>query len=707
MKQRVMKKRIIKQRLYNLFFTFGLISALLMSGGLPVYGNAVQTLDDPNLVVSSQYKMPVFTAGEEARLSIPVRNEGAGDAMEIYSSIAVSTDIAEYPFEITTMIPRSRTSFISGGYSDNVVMYFNVSALAEDKVYPLKLQFDYKSVDGTKSFTKSETIYVKIDNPDQAPNIELHQSIINGDALHAGETGTFQLELFNAGESAAKEIEVQLSGFSPSVMYIEGSNKDKKTLAQLEKAHYNRDLSFDVMVNPDLDSGVYTLDVNITYKDQLDKSYSEQSKIYLPVESKDSETENAQLVLNNIQYPTGEVIAGENFEIAFDLQNVSESVAKNVQITVNGGNEILPKTMPVIAFAKLEPTEIKQLKFTMFATDDIKAKNYPIQIQIEYESEEVSKSATTTVKHTFSQYAGVFVKETEAESETMKPRVIINRHKINQDYVVAGEDFELTFSIQNTHDSDSVKNVIVGISSTNDIFSPIDASNTFYVREILAGESSQQSLTMRPAIDASFKTHNVTLDIQYEDDDGNVYTTKEIIGVPVMQSVKLVVGQIEVPTSANAGESIALSADFYNSGRAQIRNLTIRLEGDFETNDRSLYVGNVDAGQGTTYEASLIGRQAGELTGKMIFEFIDAIDQAHIVEREFAVTVQERGNTVTRGEGQFPENFNGANRPAADNPAAFPIVYGITGVLAVILAGFLVYNHRRKKKELEDVDVHA
>lgn len=702
-----------------------IISVLLLAILLSPFVTFADTSADqvtPKLVIGNLSEVPVFQAGTDVRMTFNVRNVGSFYATNIYASLVYDASKSdELPFTVDSMISKKQIPSLEENENANVTLNFTVPANTTAKVYPVTLKVEYRHpISGEVMTTTSGTMYVKIENDAQLPKIEIREQKIAGGEFRSGSTDRLFLEVYNSGELAAKDIEVRIDGLTTKKIFAEGINQDRKTLAQLKGGHSDSSVFFDLKVDSELASGVYDFQVVMTYKDQYDKEYSESTTIYLPVEKEDSDSANVQLLINDIKSPNYEVATDENFDISFSIFNSSDDKAKNVKITVDGGNEILPKTTPIKTFAQLESMETQTMSVTMFAVDGIKSKNYPIQISVEYEIDSNNSSSTSssstssdsqktsTTKHTFSQYVGVLVQESDDEEQSMTPRVIVSHYKIDREYVVAGEDFALQFSLQNTHDSEPIRNMIVNISSSNDVFSPVNSSNTLYIQSIMPGENSQHFMTLRPSIDTAFKTHNINLDIQYEDEDGNVYTTKETIGVPVMQMVKLTVGEIEHPTSSTIGTSVSLSADFHNSGRAQIRNMTIRLEGQFDTSDRNLYVGNVEAGQGTTYEVSITPTQAGELNGKMVFEFIDAIDQTHIVEKEFTFTVDERANgAARRGEAQMPPNFERGEVATGDNPNRQPIYYAGIGIAVVLIAGTLIYRWRKRKKELEEVEIHA
>ncbi len=684
------------------YMAIALILTLCLSIASPI---PVEANGQPNFVIQGQEKMPVFKAGSDVRLSVPIRNIGNDVAFDVVATIdRKSTKPEDYPFTIDTIVPEVRVGMLDINESHNLVFNYTVPENVPSKIFTLDLKLDYRSADRNYSST-SKTFYVKIENDTDAPKVQINKSTLADDTLYAGETTKLSFELTNGGDMLAKDIKVQLDGLSPKTIYVEGVNQNSKTVKELASKQFDTSVFFDLTVDSKLETGVYEVNAVIEYKDQFDKEYKEETKLYLPVKKTKSDSKKAQLLLENIQYPKAEVSSGEDFTISFVLKNNSTENAKNVKVNVGGEPEILSKSMSVQSFPLIKAGETKTLTYTMFAKEKVEHKNYPIKITVDYETEtnDENTSEISTTTEQFSQYVGVLVKKSDDDTKAMKPKLILDNYSLDREYIQAGSDFGLSISLLNTHAGDAIRNITVNVSAEGDVFSPVNSSNTFYIQSIGANQSVQRSLILRPKIDTEFKTHNLHLDIQYEDEEGNAHTSKEVIGIPVIQEVKLTVSEIELPNDVMLGNPVPISTNFYNAGRALVRNMTIRLEGDFDTQDRSMYIGNVEPGKNSYYDATITPTQPGEITGKVIFEFFDPIDQMYTVEREFTLVLNEFVDPGFPGEfpGGFPEE------PNMNNSASKTYYYIGGGVLLVLVAGFLFYKRRKKQRELEEVDIHA
>lgn len=700
--------------------SLGLALALIIGLVAPMTALAAGT---PNLVINSQYKMPTYQAGEEIRLVVPVRNDGNGDAYDVTASLAISTDPKAYPFEIDRMVPKHKSSMIYAGSSEDVALRLTVSTQAESKIYPLTLNLEYNSyqyvetkdasgniIDFSRQVTShssSETIYVKIENNLAKPEVRIHQTLINNEALATGQTGRVKLDLKNEGKEDAKDVKITLTGFSPSTMYMDGLNRPTQTLDILEAAHFNDTMAFDITVNSDLSTGIYNITASIEYKDKYDQAYKKETTLYIPVEKASTAKDSARLVLENIKYPTSKVAAEADFQISFTLRNQSNQAAENIKVNVDGGSEILPKSMSIVTIDRLDAGASRDLTFTLFSRESSETRNYPIQLTTSYDTAR-DKGDDKLESQSFSQYVGVLIKgkdKKDEESGKMAPKLILDNYQLDREYTQAGEDFKLNIDLLNTHSSQTIRNITVNFTADGDVFSPVNSSNTFYIDAIGAKGKINRELTLKPKIDAEFRTHNLNLDINYEDTDGKSYTARESIGIPVMQEIQLEITELEYQTEVMSGNPLSISTQFYNTGRATIRNLTIRLEGDFDTIDRSMYLGNIEPGKTSYYDVTITPQSEGELKGKVVFDFLDAIDNRHTIERDFTLMVTEWFDPWADGGMEWPDDGYYPDESGFSFDKKY-LIYGGIGLILLAGAGFYIYRRRKMKKDLEDVELY-
>ncbi|MDR1069394.1 MAG: hypothetical protein LBL37_01210, partial [Gracilibacteraceae bacterium] len=70
-----------------------------------------------------------------------------------------------------------------------------------------------------------------------------------------------------------------------------------------------------------------------------------------------------------------------------------------------------------------------------------------------------------------------------------------------------------------------------------------------------------------------------------------------------------------------AGTTVSVSTNIFNTGRANVSNLMLNIEGNFQTDNARLYIGNLNTGASESYEGKLIIEQAGKAEGKLIVSY--------------------------------------------------------------------------------------
>jgi LPXTG-motif cell wall-anchored protein len=225
------------------------------------------------------------------------------------------------------------------------------------------------------------------------------------------------------------------------------------------------------------------------------------------------------------------------------------------------------------------------------------------------------------------------------------------------------------------------------------VFTPVGSTNTFYLPAVAPGATADYQVRLQPRISADTRTYSLNATLEYEDEKGNKYTASQIVGVPVVQELKLTVADIQVPVQVFLFDRLTVSVDYYNMGRALVRNLMITTEGNFEITNGSRYIGNMEPGKSNYFDVMLTPSQLGRASGRVIFTFEDEIGNRYEQSRSFAFDVAERV------EEENPDQF-APEAPSETNGSKLPLVGG-AGVLLLLGGIFWLRRRRRKKAEEE------
>lgn len=638
--------------------------------------------NEPKIVVAGGAKMPVVNAGEEAKIYIPLENLSTAAAKNIQATLVF--DSSENPFEMEKLSVTYSIDRINGKDYENAVFNLKVLDSAVEKIYPVTLKYYYSSLSGT-NYEGSDIINIKVTNSKKPPKVIVSAVSYGDTPLTAGEQRKVSIVLRNNGALDARDIKVTVEGLRTDGFTLYNSPDVK----QVQDLPGNKVIQLDYVLIPALGmaTGNYDLHFRVDYKDSRNTSYSEEFTFFFPVKGID--TTVSDIKIENIEAPDGDVSVEESFIIAFDVVNYSDIEADGVRVNLITDDHIICKSLNIQSLGKLAKDERKRVEFELYATSEAVTKNYPVQINVEFENGVGDKKT----KHNISQYVGVFVDRGGSKGT---PRIIVDRYNVEPSSVKAGDVFQLTMSLLNTSSYATVNNIKVSLISDDGVFSPVNSSNTIYIESIGPKESVQKVFTLTPKRDAEHKTYGISVNIEYEDDKGNQYNSKDIISVNVIQQAKLVLGDLVLPPEVYVGQTFPISIEFYNMGKTTLYNLMIRTEGNFTAQNSNYYVGNFEPGSTDYYDAGITPLEEGMLNGRIIFTFENAVGEV------FEEIKEIQANAVQMVMEPMPEPGMGEGMPEEEESKIMRIVkspYFIAGTIILVLAAFFVIRKVHNKKK--------
>lgn len=601
----------------------------------PIDGNKIV----PTLAIISS-KTITSEAGRATYLPITIKNSSDSTAFDI-SATAELDGYAPITIEGSGYESISR---LTGGRTTDIEFKVRIDDYAENKTYPIKINFQFYNDYGI-SFTGSDTIYVKVENRNTKPLISIKRVDIMPQISEAGKPTIVGFELQNNGTLEAKDVKVSLGGISNDTFTISSGFNSK----YVEKILGGRSayVYFEIIPSIKLAGGSHGLDINLSYKDGTNESYEDSNKFFVNVASNKGKISN--LVIENLTYPEGAIGHNKDVTLGFDLKNIGKIDAKNIKVSVESSDQsgIVPKSVSIKKLNSITPDKSERLSFVFLTTKEAETRNYPINITVEYEDDLMESQE----KHTITQYIGIYVVKPGDEGKTI-PKLIIDRYSFEPSMVKAGENYTMNLSFYNTNSQKAVRNIKIfltsdektdptGSSGGGNVFTPVGSSNTFYIDSIPPKGRVEKNITMFTVPDAQAKTYTITANFEYEDSQGEQYTATELIGVPVIQQSKLEVSELSYPPEAFVGEPIPIFVEFYNTGKVTLYNMMVKLEGDFQTENGSFYVGNFEMGRSEYFEGMVIPMELGELSGSLVFTYEDSSGQNVEIREDFTLNVME------------------------------------------------------------------
>lgn len=299
-----------------------------------------------------------------------------------------------------------------------------------------------------------------------------------------------------------------------------------------------------------------------------------------------------------------------------------------------------------------------------------------------------------------------------------QPKLIISDYDLSPSMVEAGKDFNLSFTLYNTNNENTIYNLKVTIDQTlaaapqtsgqnnanltsdGSVFTPIGRSNTFYVASLYPWEWTTKYIDMNVLPNANPGSYVVNLTMEYEDYWGNQYKTQESIGIPVTQQASVNFGKVKMD-DISMGVPNSVSVNLYNTGKDNLNTVMCRVKGDgFSVDEDERFIGNFNAGSQETFSFNLTPENEGKIKGKIEITYKDSTGKDHTDVKDFEKEVSQNFDQ----EGMIdPETGEMIGEAPVDNSPSLmtnPFLWiGLLVLVALIIA--LIRKKRKSKKDEE------
>lgn len=619
-------------------------------------------------------------AGETQKVTLKIKNTTSGKTKESSMVITPPTGEGADGFEIdpkTIKIPA-----MNPGETKSISFDVSVNKTVAQGLYDLNVRIG----------TKDNKVQLKVESSFRPPTLELS---VSSKSVSSNSTEEITINVKNLGDIAAKNVELTIAQ-NEKIAIVGGSN-----IKYIQSVAPNATGSVTIQGKIiDKSASSIPLSIAIKYIDETGKEGTSNQYVYLT-------TEQASLSkgveIQNIIGPTGTYKAGDEFTVKFTVYAPED--IKNVQIKV-GGESIAPRSTSLFIIDAMKKGEKKQYTVQFSPTKDATTNSYLIGIEVSYPND---SSLTGTSQYTTVNINQPDKEEDDEDNKKGKPKVIIGEYKSEPVVVKAGEEFELELGFLNTNKTKSVHNLKanltvkdVGEKDTGSVFTPVGASNTFFISDMAPGETVTKNITLYTIPSAVPKTYEITIEMEYEDAEGEAITATEKLGIPVEQVTSLEVAEIRIE-NAQVGMETYLYAPIYNTGKTDISNMKISIQGEgFDVQDGTKFIGNFQKGASETYEPTLIPNQAGPVAGTILIEYEDVTGVKQSMTHEFEMEVMDM---MTSPDWGYPGGEEIPPVEEVPEPSKMPLIVG--GIVGVVLAAgvtVVVLKKRKAKKDEFDID---
>ena len=636
----------------------------------------------------------------------------AGDRLRLPVKIKNTSDARAYNLSVSLELEDSQGLFIDGsGYEDfsklnsgsekNLDFYVQLDKFAEEKTYPLKLVFHYYN-SRDEHFTNTDTIYLRVEGRGEDSQIIVDEVKFSRDVIKVGDIIVIDFNIRNLSMIPVRDLKISIDGLETDKFTL-SSGTNRATLPYLRGKGFHT-VRFPIKISKKLKTGYHGLKLNVGYKNLRGKDLEEVHDFFIPVKGEGSQ--NSSLIIENIKLPSS-IGPNQTANINFNVRNRGQEEARDIIVKAElpDADGLVPKSVSTIKLDSLEPGASKNMNFSFYATKKTPTKNYPINIKLEH----IDDLSEGDDKYNLDQFLGIFVDNPAVDDDGKKstPKLIIDKYSFSSEMIEAGKNFDMKLSFYNTNSSKSVNNIKIYLtaednvaegentaSSGSSVFSPVNSSNTFYIDSIPPKGRVEKNITMFTIPSAAAKTHIITANFEYEDSEFEEYKATELIGVPVVQKSRLEVAELNYFPESALGEPVPISVEFYNTGKSTLYNMMVRLEGDFQTENGSYYIGNFAPGTSESFDGTVIPSMEGRLEGNVVFSFEDSLGEVQEIKRPFSLNITEAFDD------EFPDMPMEPEKTLMQK-LKWPLVLILALVAGLFARKF--YKKRKQRKEDEDL----
>ncbi len=698
---------------------------------------------DPNklakIILTAPTSVTTIKAGTFKNIPVTFKNSGNTSASNVFL-------LPEPSKEFTFTVGQDTNSIPTLTAGSSITMNLAVACPKDTKAgtYEVKIRYSYYDSE-KKQVSDTATFYVKVENEEtvDTPVIVMKDFKISSNKIVADDQFTVSVTVENSSKVAAKNVQVNIGDLSATTIGMTNASGNNYFDSITSKS--TKTITYNLKAYEKIKTGSYPVKFKLAYKDTDGKDYTGEYTYYIWVTGKETAKtpteDKAMLSMGNIATLSRQFDTGEKFPISFNLTNTGKLDAKNIVVTAECPEGIVPNSANKQQILTLKPGESQPLSFTFSPNASSATQSYTIGFTIAYENgleEEDSEGEKTGVKikDTFAQYVGVNIVNSKADEEARKkeeeenkddknksiPKIIVSDYKVEPIIVQAGQEFDLYMTFQNTHRIKSVENIKALLTvpvnaegnKTANVFTPVNSSNTFYIDSINPKGESQQYIRLYTVPDAAAMNYILVIDFEYEDIDGNQIKSQSEVGVNVKQIAKFEVGDIVIPPSAMQGEQLYLEFTVQNAGKVNLNNLKVKLSGEgFDTMGSEYIFGNFASGSYDTYYANYTPTMPGMQTLKVIVSYDDDVGEHFEIVKEFEMDVMpgmDMGMDMGMEEGKFgPDGMMGPDgMPIEQDQGILGFVttnwiwFTIGGVVLVgAVVGIIIFIRIKKKKELD------
>jgi len=604
-------------------------------------------------------------------------------------------------------------------------MQISVSEGVNDGFYTLEFNHEHLNT-YNESHEDVSRITIRVINRDDG-RMSLRNIASSVSQVPPGSDFDITAVIHNEGNTVMRNVSLTITdGMASDGIFLRDSTNIVNTATM--EAGQTENISIGFRADSRARRGAYPLTLQLAYTDSRGERQTQNHVFFVNVGAGARDDGASEVIITNISAPSGNIGVGQEFQMTVTLRNQSAYPARNIRVDASASDgAVVPRSTSILQINTLEPGAEQNLNFRFAPTNSARSQNYAIGFTVRYETGREDADGNDEVI-TFTQYQGVNVTNPERDDDdddpvrTSTPRIIVSDFRSSPMIVQAGHEFDLEVEFLNTSDR-VVRNIMITLSVEDEItagqgnerrgsvFTPVGRSNTFFINRIEPGGTVTEHIRYFTLPDAPPRNYVINVLFEYEDEDNHPFEARGAIGINVAQVTRFDTTEIFVPDFAMAFQPIFINFEIFNTGRVTMSNLMIRVEGDFSSQQSTVFFGNLNPGAMDFYDNVLTPMGEGLVEGAIVISFEDDTGQQIEERREFSVEVAPMPvwDDDMMGVDRFPmddmvwDDRLGMFVPANQGLGTLAMIGIALGGIAVVGAAAFVGLRIRKKKKMESM----
>ena len=609
-------------------------------------------------ITSIDYVKDNMMPGQSGNIVFTVKNEGEIRILNSYMilNFKESGIIPDYTVE------KVKIGDLAAGASKNITVNIKLLDSARAGLQEISATLYGKNRKGEEIGPFTQSLYVTIkgnvsENKDKSPSLSLTTEDNYGE-LKRGEKMTIPVKIKNDGSAAAKSVTISITeGVGPTMGITKDYTSNEMSVGDIA-AGKTATVKIPITVSEDVAAGLHEFAFEVKYKDSdgIEKTPVTMS-MYLEAKPKPEEDKKPDLYnyidIHNVSQSPSSPESGGKVSVSFEITNNGNGAVKNLRVygmsLSSSGFEPITNE-PYQKVGDIAAGSSKKTSMVFKVGENITSGTNTLTIGYEYIDENGDKKSDSASLYILN----IVGKKDEQSKDVGRPKLIISDYATDNTILKAGETFDFSFSIKNTHQTKAAKNIKITISQLEGIFSPAAGTNIFYVDSIAAGQVSVQTINLKTRADAVTGDYDLMIRLEYEYDDMSD-TDREKGGVSEDNTIKLRATENYRPVIENiyidawqgcyVGVPIDMNFEFYNMGKSTLGNVYITVEGDFAlaNNSQMSYVGAIQGYGQEFINPQVVALVEGDAVGILTVHFEDSNGDEVTLSQEFSQYVQSQG----------------------------------------------------------------